>query len=166
MSPTGSAKSKPAGLEVLVTVRHPRLKGAETAVRALQTLHAMRHGFGEARLRASLSLVFMTDGELAELHGRFLADPSPTDVITFPSEDSFGSVGEICVSVDAALRQPRRDFSAELALYVVHGWLHLAGHDDMEPAKKRQMRRAEQKALAALRSAGALPRFTLGRTSR
>jgi len=108
----------------------------------------------------------MTDGELSALHGQFLGDPAPTDVITFPPNPAFGSAGEICVSVDAARRQPGRDFSDELTLYVVHGWLHLAGHDDLQPAKKRRMRRAEQKALALLRAARVMPRFTLSRTSR
>ena len=42
----------------------------------------------------------------------------------------------------AYARAHGRDFSAELTLYVVHGWLHLAGYDDLVPAKKRAMRRA------------------------
>ena len=45
-------------------------------------------------------------------------------------------------------------FSTELLLYVVHGWLHLAGFDDLQPAKKRVMRRAETKALRLLHRAG------------
>ena len=41
-------------------------------------------------------------------------------------------------------------FAAELLLYVVHGWLHLAGYDDLQPARKRLMRRAEARALRLL----------------
>jgi probable rRNA maturation factor len=52
-------------------------------------------------------------------------------------------------------------FSTELTLYVVHGWLHLAGYDDLQPAKKRVMRRAEARALKILRAHDCLPRFTL-----
>jgi probable rRNA maturation factor len=108
--------------------------------------------------------VFLTDPALAQLHADFLADPTPTDVITFEGDPAQGTAGEICVSVDAAIREvgPRRDFSAELTLYLVHGWLHLAGYDDLQPAKKRRMRRAEAKAMKLLRDAGALPRFQLG----
>jgi probable rRNA maturation factor len=111
-----------------------------------------------------LSLAFLTAPALAALHGRFLGDPSATDVITFAAAPALGQAGEICVSADAArdfARRHGRDFAAELTLYVVHGWLHLAGHDDRQPAKKRRMRAAEARALAVLRAAGAIPRFRL-----
>jgi probable rRNA maturation factor len=118
-----------------------------------------------------LSIAFLPAAALARLHGKFLGDPSATDVITFagapapgqaPTES--GQAGEICVSAGAArafARQHRRDFSEELTLYVVHGWLHLAGHDDLQPAKKRRMRAAEARAFRLLRAAGAVPRFRL-----
>ena len=111
-----------------------------------------------------LSIAFLTDAALAGLHGRFLHDPSATDVITFAGDPAPGPAGEICLSVDAArafARKHRRDFSAELTLYLVHGWLHLAGHDDLEPAKKRRMRAAEARAMALLRRAGAMPDFRM-----
>jgi probable rRNA maturation factor len=92
----------------------------------------------------------MTDAALAQLHGDFLGDPSPTDVITFEGDESQGLAGEICVSVDTACayaRRHRRDFAGELSLYLIHGWLHLAGYDDLAPARKRVMRRAEARAM-------------------
>jgi probable rRNA maturation factor len=46
-------------------------------------------------------------------------------------------------------------------LYVVHGWLHLAGYDDLRPQKKRLMRAAEKRAMTLLRAAGAKPVFQL-----
>jgi probable rRNA maturation factor len=48
-------------------------------------------------------------------------------------------------------------------LYVVHGWLHLGGYDDLAPIKKRAMRRAESRAMALLRRARQLPDFQLKR---
>ena len=111
-----------------------------------------------------LSLVFLTETALARLHAEFLGDRSPTDVITFAGTPSLGQAGEICVSADAArafAQAHGRDFSAELTLYLVHGWLHLAGHDDRRPAAKRRMRAAEARAMALLRAARALPRFRL-----
>lgn len=109
----------------------------------------------------TLSIVFLSDKELAALHGQFLDDPSITDVITFPPAPESGSAGEICVSADAARRTAgARGFSKELTLYVVHGWLHLAGHDDLKPELKRRMRRAETRALRLLEANRAMPRFT------
>jgi probable rRNA maturation factor len=117
-----------------------------------------------AFLSGELSLVFLTDAALAQLHADFLADPSTTDVITFEGDPLLGTGGEICVSADTAAayaKKHRRDFSAELTLYVVHGWLHLAGYDDLESQKKRAMRRAEQRAMKLLSAARLIPRFLL-----
>jgi probable rRNA maturation factor len=41
-------------------------------------------------------------------------------------------------------------FSRELSLYLVHGWLHLAGYDDRKDSDRAKMREAEQKALEIL----------------
>jgi len=150
---------------VAVRSLHPRLRLPRGGVaRALQVLDAYRGDLALAgsvlENRAEISVAFLTDAALARLHGDFLGDPAPTDVITFPGEPPF-TAGEICVSVDAARREAGRQFSRELALYLAHGWLHLAGHDDRRPAQKRRMRRAEARALRILRSAGALPAFAL-----
>ena len=155
---------------------HPRLRlDRARLVRAIRLLDAHAPGI-VGRLTAGLrprtagpppgelSIAFLTAPALAALHGQFLADPAPTDVITFAGAPRLGQAGEICVSADAArdfARRRRRDFSVELTLYVVHGWLHLAGHDDLEPAKKRRMRAAEARALKLLRAAGAAPRFRM-----
>ena len=162
--------------EVLIANHHPRLRLNRRAVaKVIHTLDApffaLTSGQSKFASRKSkiptgeLSLVFLTDPALAQLHADFLADPTPTDVITFEGDPTQGTAGEICVSVDAALRQvgTRRDFSAELTLYLIHGWLHLAGYDDLQPAKKRLMRRAEARAMKLLQTANALPRFTLRR---
>jgi len=108
-----------------------------------------------------LSLAFLTDAALADLHGRFLNDFSTTDVITFEGHAEMGTAGEICVSVDTAARYSsdrQTDFSRELLLYVVHGWLHLAGYDDLRPDRKRRMRAAEKRALALINAAD-IPRM-------
>jgi len=116
-----------------------------------------------------LSLALLTDSALARLHATFLDDASKTDVITFTGTPAFGLAptesglaGEICVSVDAArafAAQHGRDFSGELTLYIVHGWLHLAGYDDLRPANKKRMRAAEARALDLLRAGRMMPRF-------
>jgi probable rRNA maturation factor len=152
---------------VTLTNRHPRLRLDRRAVTAaIGTLDAAATRFHGGCPAGELSVVFLTDAALARMHGEFLADPTVTDVITFEGNPAFGLAGEICVSADAAVRQRgRRTFAAELALYVVHGWLHLAGYDDLVPAKKRAMRRAEARALHLLRAAGAMPDFRLQGTA-
>jgi probable rRNA maturation factor len=148
-----------------VAIRHPRLKADKRRLKAaVAALDAHPDSFGGGCPRGELSVAFLTDQALAELHGRYLRDASRTDVITFDGDPAHGQAGEICVSVDAAIRHVGRSqarLSREVTLYVVHGWLHLAGYDDLRPAAKREMRRAEGRALRFLEKAGAMPRFKL-----
>lgn len=167
---------------VSIANHHPRLKFPRRAVaRVIHTLDRHHHVLAAPASgldnEGELSLVFLTDAALAKLHADFLDDPTITDVITFEGNPALGTAGEICVSADAAMRhihgasagtQPRlcaadqTGFAHELTLYVVHGWLHLAGYDDLVPAKKRVMRRAEARAMSLLGRTAALPGFRLG----
>jgi probable rRNA maturation factor len=144
---------------------HPRLRIDKKAVaRVIATLDDHADQFRGGCPAGELSLAFMSDAKLAQLHADFLDDPTTTDVITFEGQPEFGVAGEICVSADTAAtyaQQHQRDFSEELTLYVVHGWLHLAGYDDLQPVKKRLMRAAEARAMKLLHAAQAVPVFTL-----
>ncbi|HVT71660.1 MAG TPA: rRNA maturation RNAse YbeY [Lacunisphaera sp.] len=164
---------------VAIANRHPRLRLSRRAVaRAIATLDAHAAEFLGGCPPGELSLVFLSDAALARIHGDFMDDPSSTDVITFPGNPAAGLAGEICVSVDMAARfvglrkgrppgrprpvgRPARQerFSLEFTLYLVHGWLHLAGYDDLQPAKKRRMRAAEARAMRLLKASGAMPEF-------
>ncbi|MBW7895024.1 MAG: rRNA maturation RNase YbeY [Opitutaceae bacterium] len=151
--------------EISIANRHPRLRLDRREVRRLITtldLAAVR--FAGGCPAGELSLVFLTDPALAKLHADYLDDPTTTDVITFEGDPTLGTAGEICVSVDTAAayaRKSGRDFAAELTLYLVHGWLHLAGYDDLKPALKRRMRTAEARAMRLLAGAGVTPGFAL-----
>jgi probable rRNA maturation factor len=153
------------GRLVRVANRHSRLRVERGAVSGvLRALDADAEKLGGRCPAGELAVAFLSDAALARLHGRFLKDPSPTDVITFEGNAAHGLAGEICVSADAAARAGGRAasrFSRELTLYIVHGWLHLAGYDDMNPAAKRAMRRAEARAMRILEFRRAIPRFKL-----
>lgn len=100
-----------------------------------------------------LSIVFLDDEEMGNLHGTFLGDPSPTDVITFPGDPAFGEAGEICVGVEraaAVFSEHNTTFSHEILLYLAHGWLHLAGYDDVTESGRQRMRHGEKEALSLL----------------
>ncbi len=163
-----SEKNAAVGTEVRsvhINKSHPKLRlDRAQVVAAIHSLDAAAAGFRGGPQPGELSLAFLTDSALAALHAAFLDDPTPTDVITFAGEPAFGSAGEICVSVDAAVREATRreiDLSAELTLYLVHGWLHLAGYDDLRPDRKRLMRAAERRAMALLKTGNAIPDFRL-----
>ncbi len=149
--------------DIAISNRHPGLGIDRPTIRAI--LHALDDQaprFLGGPLPGELSIVFLTDPALARLHAEFLGDPKTTDVITFAGEPAFGTCGEICVSADTAATFAQRhhhDFSEELTLYVIHGWLHLAGYDDLEPAPKRRMRAAENRARRVVATAGIRPAF-------
>ena len=76
-------------------------------------------------------------------------DPTATDVITFPLEEPLEGIldGEIVISTDTAIRQAaERNCSAlrEVYLYVVHGLLHLLGHDDLEAKQAEAMNQLQE----------------------
>lgn len=148
-----------------IAIRHPRLKvdrGSLSAAVAVLDAHGGR--FRGGCPPGTLSLAFLTDAALARLHGQFLGDASPTDVITFPGDPELSSAGEVCVSVDAAKRRTgtvAARLSREITLYVVHGWLHLAGYGDKAPAERRSMRLAEARAMKLLSASASRPRFKL-----
>jgi probable rRNA maturation factor len=113
--------------------------------------------------------------EMAQVNWDYLQHEGSTDVITFdyrPEVPSGGDApevyGELYICVADALKQGKQfkaHWTEELARYVVHGVLHLRGYDDLEPAKRRVMKREENrlvKALAqrfALRKLGAKARL-------
>lgn len=85
----------------------------------------------------------------------------PTDVLSFPLADSDALadpsrpvfLGEIYISIETARRQARaarRPYPREVAHLVLHGLLHLLGHDHATPAERRRMAAEEARLLRAL----------------
>ncbi|MEX1025466.1 MAG: rRNA maturation RNase YbeY [Planctomycetota bacterium] len=106
------------------------------------------------RAGVEVGVIFVREPELTALHADHLDDPTATDVITFDlGSEGDGPVGELYISVDRALEVARARggrAADELLLYVVHGCLHLAGHDDHEADARAAMRAAEREVLAQL----------------
>lgn len=103
----------------------------------------------------TLSIAFVDDASIKDLHDSFLADPSSTDVITFPGNQTFKSVGEICISIDEAIKNSKAfgtSVSHEITLYLIHGWLHLFGLNDKNETEIKVMRLAEDEALKLVNS--------------
>lgn len=90
-----------------------------------------------------IEVSLVSDEEIARVHGDFLDDPTPTDVITFHH-------GEILISADTALRQGSehgQSLEHETALYLVHGLMHLAGWDDHDEAEAAEMAQRQEAVL-------------------
>ena len=84
-----------------------------------------------------LSISFVTEQEMADLHVRYMHEDGPTDVLSFPQGDD-GLLGDVVICPAFAARN-NHDLDAELRLLVVHGILHLLGHDHEDDAERAEM---------------------------
>jgi len=106
---------------------------------------------------AEAGLTFVSPSAMAELNRAHMGATGPTDVLAFPIDgiDATGAAGlvgdvVICpiVAWGGAAEHAGSD-DDELALLVVHGALHLLGHDHAEAAERSQMQARERALLAA-----------------
>jgi probable rRNA maturation factor len=104
---------------------------------------------------SSLSLSLVTDETIAALNKRFRHKEKATDVLSFPQhprEQVAGEplLGDVVISIDTARRQAAAydaPLERELQRLLVHGLLHLLGHDHHETGERRRME-AEERRLA------------------
>ena len=115
-------------------------------------IHAVAYGHG-SRIDA-VAFVLMDDKALLRYNRDFLQHDDYTDVITFPVESSNGVAGDVLMSYDR-IRENAATFGVsaqeELHRVMVHGLLHLLGHNDKTKAKRDAMRALEDRWLAELR---------------
>jgi probable rRNA maturation factor len=98
---------------------------------------------GEHVEDTELSVSFVTDEEIAELHLRYMDEEGPTDVLSFPlddvDEEGARILGDVVISPAAAERNNPSDPASELRLLLVHGILHLLGHDHEDDGDRAAM---------------------------
>ncbi len=110
---------------------------------------------------SEVTLLIAGSGELRRLNRDFLGHDYPTDVLSFPSGDANATggrlyLGDIAIAYPQALKQARsggHSLKAELQLLVVHGVLHLLGHDHAARAEKARMWTAQAAILSELKAA-------------
>jgi len=121
---------------------------------------------GDCRGDVELGLYITDDESVRDLNRRYRGVDNATDVLSFAlTESNSGDappvfvmppdgichLGEVVVSYTRALKQASErgcDFREELARLIVHGVLHLLGHDHDEPMRKRKMRAVERTVLS------------------
>ncbi len=95
-----------------------------------------------------ISIAIVGGAEMLALNRKYLNHDYPTDVLSFVLEEDDGRLdGEIILSSDYAAREAELygwTAADEILLYVIHGSLHLVGHDDLEPENKQKMREKER----------------------
>jgi len=136
-----------------VTVTAPRgLRNVAPALRAL-VLRVLR---GEGRTAGEIAVVLADDALLRRLNHDWRGIDRATDVLSFaydenePRPAARAVRGDVVVSLDRVRTQARRyrvSDGAELVRLVVHGALHLCGHDHLRAAERQRMRLRERSAM-------------------
>jgi probable rRNA maturation factor len=107
---------------------------------------------------AELTIVLSDDAQLRELNKQYLGIDAPTDVLSFPSEEvdpetEIPYLGDIILSIPRATEQAESAglrVEEEAQLLVVHGTLHLLGHDHSEADEKARMWQAQAEVMVKL----------------
>jgi probable rRNA maturation factor len=110
---------------------------------------------GEDIHEAEISLAFVDNPTIQQLNKRYLQHDEPTDVLSFPLSEpnARGLAGELVIGAEVAKSQAEsrgHAVHAELALYVIHGLLHLSGYDDKTSAGATEMHQRERQYLQQL----------------
>ena len=101
---------------------------------------------------AELSVVFVDVATMTDLHERWMDEPGPTDVLSFPmdeltpprddEEPPEGLLGDVVICPEVTQRQAVQaghDERLEVGVLLTHGILHLLGYDHAEPDDERLM---------------------------
>lgn len=98
------------------------------------------------------SIHFLDNPMMCEMHDKYFGDPSPTDCISFPlksqGKDPYRILGDVFVCPNTAKEYVAihgGEVYEEVALYIVHGLLHLMGYDDIDEQDEKKMRAAESR---------------------
>jgi len=134
------------------------VRGSGVDGRALvATARRLLDAVGERRAALSLSLV--NDDAIRSLNQKFRGKDAATDVLSFPLEDEPASapserlLGDVVISVDTARRQADAydaPLQREIYRLLIHGLLHLKGHDHEAAGERRVMRREERRLADAI----------------
>jgi probable rRNA maturation factor len=135
-----------------------------------------RHVLDELRIHplAELSVLLVDESAMTELHERWMGEPGPTDVLSFPMDElrppspvsaqggpgdepgtEPGLLGDVVLCPQVAATQARKaghSAQQELELLTVHGILHLLGYDHAEPAEHAEMFGLQDKLLSSWRT--------------
>lgn len=132
------ADRSPGGHPVVLVSNRQDLPVEEATLADLARTALEREGLGDVELSVS----FVDEAEIEDLHVRYMGEPGPTDVLSFPLGDADGAtrlLGDVVICPAVAARNNAADPQGELRLLIVHGVLHLLGYDHEGEDDKAEM---------------------------
>lgn len=140
-------------MSVAISGPPPAISGSRVDVTALRRRARMiLKAIGESRSELSVALV--DDSEIKELNGQWRNKNRPTDVLSFSliegdhADWRGGMLGDVVISVETAAVQAKerhRSLDETVGRLLVHGVLHLIGHDHEEDDEAREMAAEERR---------------------
>ena len=114
--------------------------------------------FESASADFDMTIVLTDDSQLHELNRAYLNVDAPTDVLSFPADEEdpetgIPYLGDILISIPRAAQQAQaagHPVEAEVQLLVVHGTLHLLGHDHAGVEEKARMWKSQSEVMSKL----------------
>jgi len=137
-------------------VRDPEIHGRHLKGAAQKLLRAV------GRPDSEISVLLTDDASIRVLNRTHRGKDKPTDVLSFPAESVFlspskddvsRSLGDIAISVETARRQAAEydaPLQNEIYRLLIHGLLHVLGHDHHEPAERAAMEAEERRLASAI----------------
>ena len=121
-------------------------------IRALVRALRRHEASAGRRLDGQFVVVLTDDRRLKELNSRFRGKNKPTNVLSFPDEESpFGGIALALETVEAEARAQGKKFMNHANHMILHGFLHLIGYDHKRVGEARLMEATEIAILAAMR---------------
>jgi probable rRNA maturation factor len=131
--PAAAAAKRAAAASPTAVSRALRLPTTPTLSRFLALAQSA------VKLKGQVSVLLTTDAAIRKLNRQFRGKNKATDVLSFPSDSAFPGLpasqqiaGDLAISVPTALKQAQEQghsLSTEVKVLLLHGLLHLAGHD-------------------------------------
>lgn len=113
-----------------------------------------------------LSVLLVGDRRMRRLNRRYRGRDYPTDVLAFPMREAEGPasplLGDVVISLPQAIRQAEGDghsLDHELATLLIHGTLHLLGHDHERGGREAERMRRKERAI--MRQVGPIPKLVM-----
>jgi probable rRNA maturation factor len=136
-----------------MTIEVTNRSGVTAPEREIESLLTFGISYMDLHPECELSVTFVDDQEMEELHIKWMDEPGPTDVLSFPMDMPEGkgdvvTLGDIVIAPAVAAQQAAtagHSINHEIFILATHGLLHILGYDHADPAEEKVMFALQEK---------------------
>ena len=136
-----------------MTIEVTNRSGVAAPEREIESLLTFGIDYMDLHPECELSVTFVDDKEMEELHIKWMDEPGTTDVLSFPmdmpeNKDDIVTLGDIVLSPTIAAKQAKdagHSTNHEIFILVTHGLLHILGYDHADPDEEKIMFALQEK---------------------